>query len=107
MNDFKIWLVIILLSAGTYLFRVSFLVIIGNRELPEWLLRHLRYTAVAVLPALVAPMVAWPSSESGELSVVRIIAALIAVGIGMWRRSVVLTIIGGMLALYLLKAIGL
>lgn len=105
MSDFKIWLVIIGLSAGTYLFRLSFLVIIGNRQLPEWLLRHLRYTAVAVLPALVAPMVVWPSSEGGDVSTVRIIAALIAVGIGMWRRSVVLTILGGMLTLYVFKAI--
>lgn len=107
MSDVKIWLVIAGLSVGTYLFRLSFLVIIGNRQLPEWLLRHLRYTAVAVLPALVAPMVVWPGSEGGEVSMVRIIAALIAIGIGIWRRSMVLTIIGGMLALYLLKLAGL
>ena len=38
---------------GTFLVRFSFLGLIGNRDLPPWLLRHLRYTPVAVFPALV------------------------------------------------------
>ena len=47
------WLVVVVLGIGTYLIRLSFLGLLGNRPLPLWLVRSLRYTAVAVLPALV------------------------------------------------------
>ena len=40
--------------------RYLFLGVIGSRQMPAWVLRHLRYTAVAIIPALVAPMVIWP-----------------------------------------------
>ncbi|RUM49434.1 MAG: hypothetical protein DSY85_15675, partial [Marinomonas sp.] len=53
MSDQSIWAVIILLGIGTYLIRYSFLGIIGGRDLPEWLLRHLRYVPFAVLPIFV------------------------------------------------------
>ncbi|MFQ5438947.1 MAG: AzlD domain-containing protein, partial [Paracoccaceae bacterium] len=60
-----LWIVIILLALGTYLIRFSFLGLIGGRELPNWVLRHLRYVAVAVLPGLVAPLVVWPQATGG------------------------------------------
>ena len=40
-----LWLVIAGLAFGSWLLRFSFLGIIGNKELPEWVKRHLRYTA--------------------------------------------------------------
>jgi uncharacterized membrane protein len=59
-SDAQIWIIIVLLGVGTFLIRFSFLGLIGNRELPEWVLRHLRYTAVAILPAMVAPLSSGP-----------------------------------------------
>jgi hypothetical protein len=59
-SDAQIWIIIALLGVGTFLIRFSFLGLIGKRELPEWLLRHLRYTAVAILPAMVAPLSSGP-----------------------------------------------
>ena len=41
-----LWLVIAGLAFGSWLLRFSFLGIIGNKELPEWVKRHLRYTLV-------------------------------------------------------------
>ena len=38
-----LWLVIAGLAFGSWLLRFSFLGIIGNKELPEWVKRHLRY----------------------------------------------------------------
>ena len=41
-----LWIVIIGMASGSYLLRFTFIGLVGNREMPEWLLRHLRYTAV-------------------------------------------------------------
>ncbi|MEM9717431.1 MAG: AzlD domain-containing protein [Pseudomonadota bacterium] len=103
MSD--IWLIIIGLAVGTYLIRYSFLGIIGDRELPDWMQRHLRYVAVAVLPGLIAPLVLWPSANGGEPEPARLIAAFVGLGAGIMFKNV----IGGMLAgfgtLYLALAI--
>ena len=57
MTDTAIWTTIIALGLGTFLIRFSFMGLVGSRELPPWLTRHLRYVPVAVLPGLVAPLV--------------------------------------------------
>jgi branched-subunit amino acid transport protein len=97
-----LWIVIVLLGAGTFLIRFSFLGLVGSRELPEWLLRHLRYVAVAVMPGLIAPLVVWPAATGGALDPARTIAALVAFAVGIWSKSVIGAILGGMSALYLL-----
>ncbi|MEM8732039.1 MAG: AzlD domain-containing protein, partial [Pseudomonadota bacterium] len=66
MDDTTIWIVIILLGLGSYGLRFFFIGIVGDRPLPPWLLRHLRYTAVAILPGLVAPLVLWPAATDGS-----------------------------------------
>ncbi|PJN94093.1 hypothetical protein CNY89_16575, partial [Amaricoccus sp. HAR-UPW-R2A-40] len=50
------WVVIWGLGIGTFLIRFSFLGMIGDRALPDWAMRMLRYVPVAVLPGLVAPI---------------------------------------------------
>jgi branched chain amino acid efflux pump len=99
----NLWVVIVLLGAGTYLIRLSFLGLIGSRELPEWALRHLRYVAVAVMPGLIAPLVVWPAANDGIPEPTRLLAALVAFAIGMWFKSVIGAVIGGMVTLYLLQ----
>lgn len=106
MNDQDIWLVIIALGTGTYLIRYSFLGILGGRQLPEWLLRHLRYVTVAVLPGLIAPLVVWPTATGGSPDPARLAAAGVALLIGAWFRSVLGAIFGGMAALYLMQYFG-
>ena len=104
-SDAAIWGIITLLGLGTWLFRFSFLGLIGGRDLPDWLLRHLRYTPVAVLPALIAPLVVWPRATGGELDPIRLAAALMALGVGVLTRSVLGAIVAGMGALYALQAL--
>lgn len=96
-----IWTVIVLLGLGTFVIRFSFLGLIGGRALPSWVLRHLRYTAVAVLPGLVAPLVLWPAATGGEFDPPRLFAAVATVTVGLWRRNVLAGMIAGLLALYL------
>ncbi len=99
-----IWPVIILLGIGTYLIRFSFIGIIGDRDLPPWALRLLRYVPVAVMPGLVAPMVMWPDATGGVPDAPRLVAACVALGIGLFTRSVLGAIFGGMAALYITQA---
>jgi len=103
LDTTTIWSVIVGLAIGTYLVRFSFIGLIGDRELPDWVLRHLRYTAVAVLPGLIAPLVVWPAATGGQMDTSRMAAALVAFVIGMWRKSVVAAVLGGMTILYLMQ----
>ena len=60
-----LWFVITGLAFGSWLLRFSFLGIIGNRELPECIKRCLRYTVVAVMPGIIAPLVFMPRATDG------------------------------------------
>lgn len=102
MSTGQIWLVIALLGVGTFLIRFSFLGLLGNRPMPEWMLRHLRYSAVAILPALIAPLVLWPAATNGQPDPARLGAAAAALAVGWWTRSAIWAIAGGMGTLYLL-----
>ena len=95
-----LWLVILSVGVGSFLMRFLFLGLIGDRPLPAWLLRHLRYTGVAILPALVAPLVLWPAATTGSPDPVRLIAACVTVSVGYFTRNVLLSILAGGLSLY-------
>jgi branched-subunit amino acid transport protein len=99
-SDLQIWLIILALGLGTFLIRFSFLGVVGNRDLPPFVLRLLRYTAVAVIPGLVAPLVAWPAATGGQADPARIIAATVALGLGVAFRNVLLSIFGGAATLF-------
>ncbi len=103
MNDQTIWIVIFGIGIGSYLIRYSFIGIIGDRELPEWMLRHLRYVPVAVLPGLIAPMIVWPSATNGNPDPSRLAAAAVALFIGATFKSILGAIFGGMTTLYLVQ----
>lgn len=96
----QIWLIIVLLGIGTFLIRFSFLGIVGERDLPPWLLRLLRYTPVAVIPGLVAPLVLWPAATGGAPDPARLGAAAAALAVGVATKNTLYAIIGGAVTLY-------
>jgi len=98
INTGTLWFVIIALGIGSFGLRFVFTGLVGDREMPAWLLRHLRYTAVAILPALVAPQVIWPAATDGQLDLPRMAAA--ALTIGVITKNVLLAIISGAATLY-------
>ena len=97
-----LWTVIILLGLGSFALRFAFLGLIGNRPMPDWIMRHLRYTAVAVLPGLVAPLVVWPNATDGVLDMPRLAAALTTLVVGYLTKNVLAAIFSGAGMLYLL-----
>jgi branched-subunit amino acid transport protein len=100
IEGMDLWLFIAALGVGTFALRFVFLGLIGNRPLPEWLLRHLRYTAVALIPALVAPLTLWPAASGGAPDPTRLIAAVVTLAIGYVTRNVILAIASGALTLF-------
>lgn len=100
MDKSTLWLVILGLGLGSYLLRFGFIGLVGGREIPEWVLRHLRYTAVAILPALVAPLVVWPAATDGDLDPARLASAAITLAVRLWTRNVFSAIFAGAFTLY-------
>lgn len=100
MSDVTIWLVILVVGAGTFLLRWSFLGAIGNRPLPSWAARALRYTAVAVLPGLAAPQVVWPAATGGQPDPARMTAAAVTLIVGLWSRNILAAVVAGMVTLF-------
>lgn len=94
------WVVILGLGLGSFGLRFVFLGLVGERAMPEWVLRHLRYTAVAILPALIAPLVLWPSATDGELDPPRLSAAAATVAVGLLTKNVFAAIFAGAGTLY-------
>lgn len=100
MSSATNWTIIALMGAGTFLVRFSFLGLIGNRKLPDWVLRHLRYTPVAVMPGLVAPLVLWPEATGGDLDPARLAAAVATILAGLVTKNVLASIFAGAVVLY-------
>lgn len=105
MSDAEVWIVILSLAVGTFLIRFSFLGLVGNRPLPAWALRHLRYAPVAVIPGLVAPLVLWPPATGGDPDLPRLLAALATLVVGLWLKNVLAAIAAGALVLYSLLSV--
>ena len=105
MSGPEIWGIIVALGIGTFLIRFSFLGLLGGRDLPPWLLRHLRYTAVGVMPALIAPLILWPQATGGAPDPARMAAAAVALAVGVLTKNVILSIFSGMATLYVLIAL--
>ena len=87
----------------TYLTRVTMIVALG-RGMPPLLKRWLRYVPAAVLAALVVPATLAPQGriEVGLSALAVSVGAFVA-----WRtRSVVWTIVGGMVTFWLLRLLG-
>lgn len=95
-----LWTVIILLGLGSFGLRFMFTGLVGDRAMPAWLLRHLRYTAVAILPALVAPQVIWPVATDGVFDAPRVAAAAVTLVVGLLSKNVLMAIMSGAVTLY-------
>lgn len=97
-----LWIVIIGMAVGSFALRFIFIGLVGSRAMPPWVLRHLRYTAVAILPALVAPLVIWPAATGGQPDLPRAAAAAVTIAVGFITKNVIYAILTGAATLYAL-----
>jgi branched-subunit amino acid transport protein len=107
MSTLALWLAIVGAGAITFALRLSFIALLGQIEIPLVLARALRFVPAAVLTAVVIPLLLY---VNGAVEVSfgneRLLAGLAAVLICWRTRSVPLTLVGGMVLLWTLQAIG-
>ncbi len=102
-----IWIILLLAGILTFTTRLSFILLLGRWEIPVWLRRALRFVPPAVLSAIIFPEV---FLHSGKLDISYSNARLLAAGLAVvvaWRsKNALLTIVVGMLTLWLFYGMG-
>ena len=97
------WLIVLLVGLGTYLTRLSFIGILGDREIPTYVERPLRLVAPAAIAAIAIPELVAPTGTVNiGLDNLRLIAGLVAIATAWKTRSIGWTIASGMTSLWLL-----
>ncbi len=99
MDKLTLWTVIVALGVGSYGLRFAFLGLVGGRPLPAWLMRHLRYTAVAILPAMCAPLVMFSNATETGPDPARLAAAAMTLAMGAAFRNVFAGLFAGAITL--------
>ena len=102
----NIWLVMLLGGLITFLIRFSLIYLFGKFNVPETMLQALRYVPPAVLSAIIFPEL---FLRAGTLNIslenTRLLAGLIAIVVAWFTKNTLITIIVGMLALFLLQSV--
>ena len=100
----NLWLVMLLGGLITFGMRFSLIYLFGKIEIPETMRRALHYVPPAVLSALIAPeLVFYEGTLNLSLDNPRLLAGLLAIAVAWFTRNTLLTILVGMLALFLLQ----
>ncbi|MEA2001036.1 MAG: AzlD domain-containing protein [Actinomycetota bacterium] len=101
------WGAVVIIGIGTYLTRLSFVGAFGERAMPVWMERPLRYVAPAVLGAIVLPAVVMPEGmvDFVPASNPRFLAAVIAAAVAVRVKNVGAVIAVGMGALWILDGL--
>ena len=98
------WLIILLAGLLTYGIRLSFIALSGRWQPPHLFQRALRFVPPAVLSAIILPeMLIQDGSFITTPLNPRLLAGLLAILVAWRSRNTVLTILVGMLALYLFQ----
>ena len=96
MSNAQLLLTFTVIGVVTFFFRFSFIYLYGRFELPQWLVRSMKYVPPAVLSALVFPAI---MVSNGDLWISfnnpRLVAGVVALVVA-WRiRSLLATILVG------------
>ncbi len=102
----RFWIIIVVLTVGTFLLRSLPIWLYGRTPMPTWVERLLRYVPAAALTALVVPGSLY-IKDAGiyELAPARIVAALAALVVAVRTKNVIATMISGMVVLWVGQAL--
>jgi branched-subunit amino acid transport protein len=100
----NIWLVMLLGGLITFCMRFSLIYLFGRFEVPETIRKALHYVPPAVLSAIIFPEL---FLRDGALNLsfdnTSLLAGLVAILVAWFSKNTLITIIAGMLALFLLQ----
>ena len=99
-----LWLMFIIIGLLTYAIRLSFILFFSKMNIPSLLQRAFRFVPVAVLSAIIFPALFLPKGVLAlSFSNTRLLAGCIAIGVAWRTKNVLVTLVVGMGALYLLQ----
>lgn len=100
----KVLITLVGMGVVTYLTRVLFIVGMKGDKLPPFVIRWLSYVPVAVLAAIICPMIAAPEKRL-DLTYGNpyLLAGIAATAIAIATKNLIITVIGGMGVILLLK----
>ena len=100
----NIWLVMLFGGLITFAMRFSLIYLFGKFHVPETMRKALHYVPPAVLSAIIFPEL-FLHEEKLVLSLDnhRLLAGLVAILVAWWSKNTLLTIIAGMVALFVLQ----
>jgi len=102
----SLWLVILLAGLLTFGTRLSFILLLDRIKVPGWFRRGLRFVPAAVLSAIILPELATRNTALDiSLHNPQLYAGALAVLVAWRTKNVLLTIIVGMAALLIFKAV--
>ena len=100
----NIWLIMLLGGLITFGIRFSLIYLFGRLHIPETMRKALHYVPPAVLSAIIFPEL---FLKDGNLNLAidnyRLLAGLVAVAVAWFSKNTLVTIIAGMIALFLLQ----
>ena len=106
MGSLALWLTFLCIGVITYAIRLSFILLFGKMTIPSFLMRALRFVPLAVLSAIITPALFLDGSRLNlSLGNARLLAGSIAVVVAWRTRNALLTIVVGMVALWVLHSL--
>lgn len=100
----NIWLVMLLGGLTTFGMRFSLIYLFGRFQVPETMQKALHYVPPAVLAAIIFPeLLLYDGVMDLSLDNTRLLAGVVAIVVAWVSKNTLITIVAGMLALFLLQ----
>jgi branched-subunit amino acid transport protein len=100
----NIWLIMLIGGLITFGIRFSLIFLFGKFEIPETMRKALHYVPPAVLSAIIFPELLYRSNQLDvSLGNIRLLAGIVAILVAWFSKNTLLTILAGMIALFVLQ----
>jgi branched-subunit amino acid transport protein len=101
-----LWITVLAAGLVTFALRFALVGALGKVALPPLLVRGLRFVPPAVLTAIIVPELVLPGGQlDSSLGNPRLLAGVLATLVAWVSKSVVFTVVAGMVALWLLTSL--
>ncbi len=101
-DDVQLWGMMMVIGMGTFMLRFSFIWLFGRGKVRPEIEQMLKFVPPSVLAALALPAFIFSSSAPFSFTNPRLLAGLVAAMVAWRSRNVLLTIVIGMAALWLI-----
>lgn len=99
------WLLITIIGALTLAERLSFVLLVGQRDMPVWATKALRYVPATALTALALPAIMLTDNTVDLSFNPKILAGIIAILVAWRTKNVLMTISAGMATFWIMRAL--